>query len=75
MNEEHKNKVNAAAKKAAEVAADKARTADGWRKWLWFAAAIIAAGVALFTTTGCAACFEQTADRTAGLIVILSQHK
>lgn len=71
MNQEQKNKINAAASKAAATAAEKAKMATGWKKWLWFAAAIIAAGVALFTTTGCAAGFEQTADRTAAAIIIL----
>lgn len=71
MNQEQKNKINAAAGKAAATAAEKAKMATGWKKWLWFAAAIIAAGVALFTTTGCAAGFEQTSDRTAAAIIIL----
>ena len=71
MNQEQKNKINAAASKAAATAAEKAKMATGWKKWLWFAAAIIAAGVALFTTTGCAAGFEQTSDRTAAAIIIL----
>ena len=75
MNEEQKNKINAAAKKAAAAAADKARAADGWKKWLWFAAAIIAAGVALVTTPGCAARFDQTANRTAAAIIILPSDK
>ena len=75
MNETQKNKLNTAAGKLAASAAEKAKIATGWKKWLWFAAAIIAAGVALFTTTGCAIGFEQTADRTAGLIAILTHHK
>lgn len=74
MNETQKNKINTVAK-AAVAAAGKARAADGWKKWLWFAAAIIAAGVALFTTTGCAAGFEQTANRTAAAIIILPSDK
>lgn len=75
MTEDRKNKLNTAASKLAASAAEKAKIATGWKKWLWFAAAIIAAGVALFTTTGCAAGFEQTTNRTAAAIIILPSDK
>lgn len=75
MEQERKTKLSAAAQAAAVKAANKARTATGWKKWLYVAAAIAAAGIALFTTTGCIAGFTQTADATSGLIVILPASK
>lgn len=75
MEQDRKEKLSAAAQAAAVKAADKARTATGWKKWLYFAAALIAAGIALFTATGCAAGFVQTEDKTAGLILILPLEK
>lgn len=75
MEQERKERLSAAAQAAAVKAADKARTATGWKKWLYFAAAIIAAGIALFTATGCAAGFVHTDDKTAGIILILPIEK
>jgi hypothetical protein len=75
MDQDRKKELSAAAQAAAVKAADKARTATGWKKWLYFAAAIIAAGIALFTATGCAAGFVQTDDKTAGIILILPLEK
>lgn len=69
--ETKKEKINAAAGKVATAAAEKAKTATGWTRWLWFGVAAAAAIVALFTATGCVAGFKQTAGETAGLIVIL----
>lgn len=75
MTNEQKTKLSAAAKQTAAAAAAKARTATGWKKWLYFLAAIAAAGVALFTATGCAAAVKQTADGFNGLIIILPDSK
>ena len=75
MNQEQKNKLTAAAQQAAVKAADKARTSTGWRKWLYFLAALAAAGIALFTASSCAAGFVQTEDKTAGIILILPLEK
>ena len=49
---EVKSFVNSAASKAAETANENAKTATGWRKWLWAIGAILAAAVAWFTQ-GC----------------------
>lgn len=49
---EVKGFVNGAASKAAAAANEKAKTATGWKKWLWAIGAIIAGAVAFFTT-GC----------------------
>ena len=75
MTNDQKNSLHSAAEKTAAAAADKARAASGWKKWLYFLAAIAAAGVALFTATGCAAAIRQTADGFNGLIVILPAEK
>lgn len=49
---EVKSFVNSAASKAAETANEKAKTATGWKKWLWAIGAIIAGAIAWFTQ-GC----------------------
>ncbi len=75
MEQEKKEKIQAAAEKVAVGAFGKARLLSGWKKWLAIAIGTLAAGAAAWLMSGCAAGFEQTADRTAGLIVILPQHK
>lgn len=47
-----KETVHGFADKAASAANENAKTASGWRKWLWAIAAIIAGAVAWFTQ-GC----------------------
>lgn len=47
-----KETVHGVAEKAAATANEKAKTASGWKRWLWAAGAIIAAAVAWFTQ-GC----------------------
>lgn len=49
---EVKTFVNSAASKAAATANEKAKTATGWKRWLWAIGAIIAGAVAWFTQ-GC----------------------
>lgn len=75
MTPEQKNRIHAAAEKHAAAAVEKAQTATGWKKWLYIAAAAIAATIAAFTLPSCAAAFSQTTDRTAGVIVILPHSK
>lgn len=50
---------------AARVAANantKAKTATGWRRWVYAAVAIVAGAVAFFTATGCTATYTQSAS-------------
>lgn len=50
---------------AARVAANansKAKSATGWRKWVYAALAIIAGAVAFFTATSCTVNYKQTAS-------------
>lgn len=64
MTEEQKAQIKAdlhsGAARVAKSTAEKAKTATGWKKWLWAAGAIIAAAVAWFTT-GCTASYSQSA--------------
>lgn len=57
MTEEQKetarNRVNAAATAAARKTAEKAKTASGWKKWLWIALTAILALLAGLTQVGC----------------------
>lgn len=48
-----RTKVNASAVTAARKAAERAKTASGWKKWLLIAAAALAALVAGLTQVGC----------------------
>lgn len=75
MTPEQKTKINAAAEKAAAAAAAKAKTATGWKKWLYFAAAIAAGAVMVFTMTGCIAGFSQTPETTMFHVAILPVQK
>lgn len=50
---------------AARVAANansKAKSATGWRKWVYAAVAIVAGAVAFFTATSCTVTYKQTAS-------------
>lgn len=57
MTNEEKNEVreqvNAAATQGAKQAAEAAKKATGWKKWVLIALATILAGVAVFTQTQC----------------------
>lgn len=57
MTNEEKNEVreqvNAAATQGAQKAAEAAKKATGWKKWVLVALATILAGVAVFTQTQC----------------------
>lgn len=65
MTDEQKAQVKAnlhsGAARVAKKANENAKTATGWKKWLWAAGAIIAAAVAWFTTS-CTASYSQSAD-------------
>ena len=67
-----KNTLNSTASKIATAANTKAKSATGWRKWLYAAAAIIAGAVAFFTATACTASYSQTAagDISATVTVV-----
>jgi hypothetical protein len=66
MTEQQKSQIKAelhtGASRVATTANAKAKTATGWKKWLYAAAAIIAGAVAFFTATACTASYSQTAS-------------
>lgn len=72
-----KTALNSTASKIATAANAKAKSATGWRKWLYAAAAIIAGAVAFFTATACTASYSQTAagDISATVTVVQPSSK
>lgn len=81
MTEEQKAQLKAnlhtGASRVANSANAKAKSATGWRKWLYAAAAIIAGAVAFFTATACTASYSQTAagDISATVTVVQPSSK
>lgn len=71
MTPDQKNRLKTAAEKAAASAATAARSASGWRKWLYIAAAIAAAAAAIFLSTGCSASYTQTPGNIAAAVRII----
>lgn len=72
-----KNTLNSTASKIATAANTKAKSATGWRKWVYAALAIIAGAVAFFTATACTASYSQTAagDISATVTVVQPSNK
>jgi hypothetical protein len=68
----NKKDLNATAQKIATSANKKAQASTGWKKWLYAAAAILAAAVAFFTASGCTATYSQTAagDISANVTIV-----
>lgn len=69
----NKKDLNATAQKIATSANKKAQTSTGWKKWLYAAAAILAAAVAFFTATGCTASYSQSAAGDISATVTIVQ--
>lgn len=69
----NKNDLNTTAQKIANSANKKAQASTGWKKWLYAAAAILAAAVAFFTATGCTASYSQTAAGDISATVTIVQ--
>lgn len=67
-----KTALNSTASKIATAATAKAKSATGWRKWVYAALAVIAGAVAFFTATACTATYSQTAagDISATVTVV-----
>lgn len=65
LTEQQKSQIKAnlhsGASRVASNANAKAKSATGWRKWVYAALAIIAGAVAFFTATACTASYSQTA--------------
>lgn len=81
LNDQQKAQIKAnlhsGAARVATAANTKAKSATGWRKWLYAAAAIIAGAVAFFTATACTASYSQTAagDISATVTVVQPSDK
>lgn len=67
-----KANLHSGASRVASTANAKAKSATGWRKWVYAALAIIAGAVAFFTATSCTASYSQTAagDISATVTVV-----
>ena len=67
-----KANLHTGASRVASAANTKAKTATGWRKWVYAALAVIAGAVAFFTATACTATYSQTAagDISATVTVV-----
>lgn len=81
MSEQQKSQIKAdlhtGAARVASTANAKAKSASGWRRWLYAALSIIAGAVAFFTATGCTASYSQTAagDISATVTVVQPSNK
>lgn len=60
---EVKGKVHAAAATGAQKAAEAAKKATGWKKWLLIALAVLLAGLAVFTQTQCTSMTPEQAQQ------------
>lgn len=62
MEQEKKDKMQAAAGKVAVGAFAKAKLLTGWRKWVAIAVGVLAAGAAAWLAAGCSSTYKQSAD-------------
>lgn len=62
MEQEKKDKLQAAADKVAEGAFAKAKLLTGWKKWAVIAIGTLAAGAAAWLAAGCTGSYSQAAD-------------
>ena len=75
MNEEEKNKVQAAAEKLAAGAFSKAKLLTGWKRWAAIIIGTLAAGAAAWLMTGCMSAYYQTEDVTGWILSIIPLDK
>ena len=61
MEQEKKDKMQAAADKVAVGAFTKAKRLTGWRKWVAIAIGVLAAGAAAWLAAGCSSTYKQSA--------------
>lgn len=71
MEQNKKDKVQAAAGKVAVGAFAKAKQLSGWKKWVAIAVGVLAAGAAAWLAAGCAAAVKQDADGISARWVIV----
>lgn len=77
MEQEKKEKIQAAADKVAVGAFAKAKGLTGWRKWLAIAVGVLAAGAAAWLAAGCTGSYSQRADGSvdARWVIVLPVEK
>lgn len=77
MEQEKKDRIQAAADKVAVGAFTKARLLTGWRKWLAIAVGVLAAGAAAWLAAGCTGSYSQAADGSvdARWVIVLPVEK
>lgn len=77
MEQEKKDRIQAAADKVAVGAFAKAKLLIGWRKWLAIAVGVLAAGAAAWLASGCTGSYSQAADGSvdARWVIVLPVEK
>ena len=75
MEQEKKDKLQAAADKVAVGAFAKAKLLTGWRKWLAIAVGVLAAGAAAWLAAGCSTTYSQTAGGDVFWVVEIQKLK
>lgn len=77
MEQEKKEKMQAAAEKVAVGAFAKAKLLSGWRKWVAIVIGTLAAGAAAWLMAGCTGSYSQRADGSvdARWVIVLPVEK
>ena len=77
MEQEKKDKLQAAADKVAVGAFGKAKQLSGWKKWVAIAVGVLAAGAAAWLAAGCTGSYSQRADGSvdARWVIVLPVEK
>lgn len=75
MEQEKKDKLQAAADKVAEGAFAKAKLLTGWRKWVAIAIGTLAAAAAAWLAAGCSTTYSQSAGGDVFWVVEIQKLK
>lgn len=75
MEQETKNRIQAAADKVAVGAFAKAKLLTGWRKWVAIAVGVLAAGAAAWLAAGCSTTYSQSAGGDVFWVVEIQKLK
>lgn len=75
MEQEKKDRIQAAADKVAVGAFAKAKLLTGWKKWVAIAVGVLAAGAAAWLAAGCSTTYSQTAGGDVFWVVEIQKLK
>lgn len=75
MEQEKKDRIQAAAEKVAVGAFAKAKLLSGWRKWVAIAVGVLAAGAAAWLMAGCSTTYSQSAGGDVFWVVEIQKFK